>query len=1068
MPGGKRNKKFHHHQKKKPWKNQRKKEQQDDQKKEDRRGAESTSNDFILATITKGNYKFEAYYAAQGLHDHRYNKVDNDKNGEEPQDSLLHSNSTLEEWQTERLAWRTALGSILPASFRFNGMLSPSVQQTMHQELMQLVRQARDWKPSSTQPKEQQEQDDDTPKQDDDDDKEEKQDTLEDPQQQQQQQQDTTAANTNTTTAPTPLPPPEMDGTTNETNNNHDTTVADPSTTTTTTPQLVDWQPLTEDDTHLTRIPFVTDPWGLAYQWSVLDRNQLRKHPALQPIKEWLVQKTSSGQVTRQETVSMIPPIVLLSQLLVQQQQQQQELPTEPLPTVDTTSNDPTKTKKNTSHSNNKIGLTVLDLCAAPGSKTSQLLEGMSQLHGSRTRTSTTSHGWPEQAGVLVANDVNPNRANMLTHQLKRVLHQFPVAVVTAAPAQFLSFGSSNSQEPQQTFDAILADVPCSGDGTTRKNIQVWNTWSQMGALSLHPLQLDIAWQGLSSLLSNDGNGILCYSTCSMNPMENEAVVAELLRRGQGAVELVECRPVVHGSTTPKSGGFRTRPGWSTWKVLCEPLSRKQMKHRDNKHKAKMQEKRQQHHEQEQAQAKQDGPSYKSTTTTHNDQDDSLSATAAAPHQPPGDGHEHERNVALAAQPYSPTSMDPCYLMELATHVAGYRHFTSMDQVHEAGLHQRIRPSCFPPTEAWIQDQLKRCIRCLPHDNNTGGFFVALLHKKGPIPNANKKEVDKKDVDKKNNDDDDKKDKESNEAETKSVSPPKEPPIKRAKMERDAPENPEPIKDAVDTTTSTTATKEQNPQGGQKRRRNDHQQNQRQVFVPVKDELLDPLIEYYGFGGPGFRKDLFMARSNSECKVIYFLAPSVKDFLFPPSSGSNTSSSVCDSVNVIATGLKAFCKNNSIKECPISHRIAQEAAHFLAPYMSDRRKLTVCRSDFQACLRPPPEGKGAAIPLDENFSTEFVQHVRGLDVGAFVVVLEQGEETTDSMVLVLWRCRGDHINTLVSAVEVDAIQSKLAAQTQHGNSAGATTATKTAATNTNTSGLQEEQEQHQDMSTEMK
>ena len=1067
MPGGKRNKKFHHHQKKKPWKNQRKKEQQQGEgdTKQSRRADESSSNDFILATITKGNYKFEAYYAAQGLHNHRYNKDDDEnENGNDP--PLLHSNTTLEEWQAERLAWRTALGSILPASFRFNGMLSSSVKHTMHQELMQLVRQARDWKPSSTQPKEKEEDADDKPNQDDDD-EEEKQDTLEDPQQQQQQQQDTTAANTNTTTAPTPLPPPEMDGTTNETNNNNDTTVADPSTTTTTTPPpvMVDWQPLTEDDTHLTRIPFVTDPWGLAYQWSVLDRNQLRKHPALQPIKEWLVQKTSSGQVTRQETVSMIPPIVLLSQLLVQQQQeqqqqQQQEQQEEP----------PHKTP---SRRKNNIGLTVLDLCAAPGSKTSQLVEGMSQLHGRMTTTTTTtsstttttSHGWPEQAGVLVANDVNPNRANMLTHQLKRVLHQFPVAVVTAAPAQFLSFGGDS--QSQQTFDAILADVPCSGDGTTRKNIQVWNTWSQMGALSLHPLQLDIAWQGLSSLLSNDGNGILCYSTCSMNPMENEAVVAELLRRGQGAVEVVECRPVVHGSTTTtNSDGFPTRPGWSTWKVLCEPMSRKQMKHRDNKHKANMQEKRQQHHE-AQAQAQQDSSSSKSTTN-NNDQDDSLSAASAAPHQPPGDGHEHERNVALAAQPYSPTSMDPCYLMELATHVAGYRHFTSMDQVHEAGLHQRIRPSCFPPTEAWIQDQLKRCIRCLPHDNNTGGFFVALLHKKGPIPNANKKEVDKKDVDKKNDDDDDddKNDKESNEAETKSDSPPKEPPIKRAKTEGDAPENPEPIKDAVDTTTSTTATKEQNPEGGKKRRRNDHQQNQRQVFVPVKDELLEPLIEYYGFGGPGFRKDLFMARSNSECKVIYFLAPSVKDFLFPPTSGSNTSSSVCDSVNVIATGLKAFCKNNSIKECPISHRIAQEAAHFLAPYMSDRRKFTVGRSDFQACLRPPHEGKGAAIPLDENFSTEFVQHVRGLDVGAFVVVLEQEQETTDSMVLVLWRCRGDHINTLVSAVEVDAIQSKLAAQTPHGNSAGATTTTKTAATTPNTSGLQ--QEQQQDMSTEMK
>mgnify|MGYP005858000203 CR=1 FL=1 len=97
---------------------------------------------------------------------------------------------------------------------------------------------------------------------------------------------------------------------------------------------------------------------SVGYQLNV-DRTSIRKHKRLKPLHEWLKRVTDAGHITRQETVSMIPPAVL-----------------KPNPTD-----------------------TVLDMCAAPGSKTCQLLEHLTE-------------------GCIVANDANMERAALLTHQL--------------------------------------------------------------------------------------------------------------------------------------------------------------------------------------------------------------------------------------------------------------------------------------------------------------------------------------------------------------------------------------------------------------------------------------------------------------------------------------------------------------------------------------------------------------------------------------------------------------------------------------------------------------------------
>jgi len=65
----------------------------------------------------------------------------------------------------------------------------------------------------------------------------------------------------------------------------------------------------------------------------------------------------------------------------------------------------------------------------------------------------------------------------------------------------------------------------------------VWRHWGPLGTLGLNPLELSIALNGARLT-----KVYMCYLTCSMNSIENEAVVAEFLRLGDGALELVDRR----------------------------------------------------------------------------------------------------------------------------------------------------------------------------------------------------------------------------------------------------------------------------------------------------------------------------------------------------------------------------------------------------------------------------------------------------------------------------------------------------------------------------------------------
>lgn len=170
----------------------------------------------------------------------------------------------------------------------------------------------------------------------------------------------------------------------------------------------------------------------------------------------------------------------------------------------------------------------ALDLCAAPGSKATQLAEA---LHPN---------------GVVVANEPVSGRLNMLVSNRSRL--SLANMVITQHDGRHLG------RIPPPGFDTVIADVPCTGTATTRKNRDVWWNWTPKEGRRMFNMQVEIAMRG-AALLAPGGS--MVYSTCSIDPIENEAVVAELLRRCP-YLELVP----IDDSRLP---GLILHPGMSDW-----------------------------------------------------------------------------------------------------------------------------------------------------------------------------------------------------------------------------------------------------------------------------------------------------------------------------------------------------------------------------------------------------------------------------------------------------------------------------------------------------------------------
>ncbi|GAB7389068.1 RsmB/NOP family class I SAM-dependent RNA methyltransferase [Bacillaceae bacterium] len=145
-------------------------------------------------------------------------------------------------------------------------------------------------------------------------------------------------------------------------------------------------------------------------------------------------------------------------------------------------------------------GEKVLDLCAAPGGKATQIAAAM------------------QNTGLLVANEIHPVRVKALVENLERcgVTH----AVITNETPDQLA------QHFPRFFDKILVDAPCSGEGMFRKNPQAVADWSPGKIAQCAALQQEILVHAARMLRVG---GRIVYSTCTFAREENEETVARFL-----------------------------------------------------------------------------------------------------------------------------------------------------------------------------------------------------------------------------------------------------------------------------------------------------------------------------------------------------------------------------------------------------------------------------------------------------------------------------------------------------------------------------------------------------------
>ncbi|XP_057542157.1 uncharacterized protein LOC130820701 isoform X1 [Amaranthus tricolor] len=383
----------------------------------------------------------------------------------------------------------------------------------------------------------------------------------------------------------------------------------------------------TGDETEALR-PLPWYPENLAWH-SNFSRKQLRKTQTLERFHEFLKLAHEIGNITRQEAVSMVPPLFL---------------------------------DVHPDHF-------VLD---TPGSKTFQLLEIIHRANEPGSLPSGMVFDYS-----VVANDVDVQRSNLLIHQTKRMCtanlmvtnheaQDFPGCRLSKFLHKCSDLSAKGLIIDQLLFDRVLCDVPCSGDGTLRKAPDIWRKWNAGMGNGLHGLQLKIAMRGIALLKVG---GRMVYSTCSMNPVENEAVVAEILRRCGDSIELLDV-----SSHLPQ---LVRRPGLKKWKVRDKGVWLSSYK---------------------------DVPEHRRPGI--------LSSMFPSGRNIVDSSQKHDGHGAAEGED-GEGNMDAECIAEPAMN-----DDASLPEIND-------EVSSFP---------LERCMRIVPHDQNTGAFFIAVFLKCSPFP----------------------------------------------------------------------------------------------------------------------------------------------------------------------------------------------------------------------------------------------------------------------------------------------------------------------------------------------
>ncbi len=144
----------------------------------------------------------------------------------------------------------------------------------------------------------------------------------------------------------------------------------------------------------------------------------------------------------------------------------------------------------------------VLDLCAAPGGKSTQIAAKLGR------------------SGLLWSNEIVKSRANILLSNIERM--GVSNAVVSNCHPDVLC------QRLENQFDKVLVDAPCSGEGMFRKNQEAQNEWSEEHVKSCAQRQLNILESAKRVLKPS---GVLVYSTCTFSVEENEGVITRFLEQ---------------------------------------------------------------------------------------------------------------------------------------------------------------------------------------------------------------------------------------------------------------------------------------------------------------------------------------------------------------------------------------------------------------------------------------------------------------------------------------------------------------------------------------------------------
>lgn len=215
----------------------------------------------------------------------------------------------------------------------------------------------------------------------------------------------------------------------------------------------------------------------------------------------------------------------------------------------------------------------VMDVAAAPGSKTTQMAALM------------------HNQGVIVANEYAASRVKVLHANISRC------GISNTAMTHF--DGRVFGPALPETFDAILLDAPCSGEGVIRKDADALRNWTLESTQTIAATQRDLIDSAFHALKPG---GTLIYSTCTLNKLENQQVISWLCQRYPDAVaidSLADLFPGAEKAATPEgflhvfpqlfdSEGFfvaRLRktasvdplpaPGYKVGKFPFSPLSRK-------------------------------------------------------------------------------------------------------------------------------------------------------------------------------------------------------------------------------------------------------------------------------------------------------------------------------------------------------------------------------------------------------------------------------------------------------------------------------------------------------------